>query len=301
MPQLVFHIGHHKTGTTWLQTGYFREHPDIRLLCDPFAPAEDPFLAYLVGSNDRRFDAKRAAQLLEQISARAGEPPGLVHVVSAERLSGHPYSGGYDSYRLAERMHACAPDARVVCVLRNQVDMLTSVYKELIRDGYCGTPEQLFASRHWRGTSFDRDMYAYDLLVERYRQLFSPQQVLFLIHEDLERDPAAFLERLSGFLGVAPVTPGNTATVVNRSHTSIRRIRAQRLVNQLRESEPNPFPVIRLERRGKPALYLRRLLQLFASPAPLVSDALRSEIVEHYRSSNARLRELIDGDLSRYA
>jgi len=47
---LAFHIGCHKTGTTWLQQTYFNHHPDIQLLADPSKPWDNPFLRYLVAT-----------------------------------------------------------------------------------------------------------------------------------------------------------------------------------------------------------------------------------------------------------
>jgi len=49
-----------------------------------------------------------------------------VPVLSAERLSGNPDSGGYDSVHVAEYLAATFPEARVLIVIREQADMLVS-------------------------------------------------------------------------------------------------------------------------------------------------------------------------------
>ena len=43
-------------------------------------------------------------------------------VLSAERLSGNPHSGGYDSLQTAERLHRLFPQAKVLVVVREQTE-----------------------------------------------------------------------------------------------------------------------------------------------------------------------------------
>jgi hypothetical protein len=73
---------------------------------------------------------------------------GLVPVLSAERLSGNPDSGGYDSVHVAEYLAATFPEARVLIVIREQADMLVSSYKRYVRNGGPGTLRQ-YGSPPW--------------------------------------------------------------------------------------------------------------------------------------------------------
>jgi hypothetical protein len=45
---ILFHVGFHKTASTWLQAGFFTEHPDLGLLNNYTAPWDDPITASLV-------------------------------------------------------------------------------------------------------------------------------------------------------------------------------------------------------------------------------------------------------------
>ena len=73
---------------------------------------------------------------------------GLVPVLSAERLSGNPDSGGYDSVHVAEYLAATFPEARVLIVIREQADMLVSGYERYVRNGGPGTLRQ-YGSPPW--------------------------------------------------------------------------------------------------------------------------------------------------------
>ena len=87
------------------------------------------------------FDAATVRQTfwpgIEKASAR-----GLVPVLSAERLSGNPHSGGYDSVQIAERLATAFPEGRVLIVIREQTEMLVSAYKQYVKVGGAGTLRQ---------------------------------------------------------------------------------------------------------------------------------------------------------------
>src|SRR4051794_7076464 len=121
-PPVAVHIGYHKTASTWLQREVFPRHARLH----PYVEGRvwnDPFLRCIVAESDGEFDAGAARATYESGLLRLGSLSGDdVVVVSAERLSGHAASGGYDTFRIAERLHATLPSARVLMVVRNQID-----------------------------------------------------------------------------------------------------------------------------------------------------------------------------------
>ena len=60
---------------------------------------------------------------------------GLIPVLSYERLSGNPHSGGYDSKEIANRLVQVFPDAKILIVIREQKDIILSTYKQYIIEG----------------------------------------------------------------------------------------------------------------------------------------------------------------------
>ena len=56
-------------------------------------------------------------------------------MVSFPRLSGHPYSGGYDSRMIADRVAEVFPEARILIVIREQRSMIVSTYKQYVNAG----------------------------------------------------------------------------------------------------------------------------------------------------------------------
>jgi len=299
---LVFHIGYHKTGSSWLQQCYFRQHPEIALLSNSEQPWEDSFLSYLIATPDTDFDPETAKELLAERVREAGDALAArkVLLISAERLSGHPFSGGYDNVRIARRIAAAFIDAKVICVVRNQRDMISSVYKQLVFEGYPGTLDQLMKLRSWKTTAFNPAYFEYDKLILQYLRLFGEDRVCVFQYELMRQELDAFLGRLCRFLSIGYVEPQQASNKVNPSlpDASIGMVRR---LNYFRRSELYPFPVLDL---GIGYRHLRRLAFLVAKWMPWLSsphnDRLLRELDTRYSESNARLARLLGDEFTGY-
>jgi hypothetical protein len=288
------HICYHKTATTWLQREVFPRHPHLR----PYVSGRvwnDPFLRCIVAESDGEFDPERARETYTAGLANLGPlvPDDLV-VVSAERLSGHAASGGYDTFRIARRLHATLPEARVLMVVRSQIDMIESEYRQLVGEGYPGRISSLWASDRWKTVQFDESHYEYDTLVREYQQLFGADNIAVFPYEGIGADRGHFLDELAAFLGVAPFDLGADAGE-RAVHPGLpnRGLGLLRALNHLRRSELNPFPIVDLGSswRGPIVAVARRLPRR----RHLIPAAKRVELSERYRESNDRLAKLVPG------
>lgn len=297
MPQpVVVHIGFHKTATTWLQREVFPNHAGLR----PYLQGDvwdDPFLRCIVADSDRRFDPQRARDTYDEGLERLGatEPDDVV-VVSAERLSGHAASGGYDTVRIARRLHETVPEARVLIVLRSQIDMVESEYRQLVGEGYRGRLSSLWLSDAWKRVQFDLEHYEYDTLVREYQRLFGPDNVAVFTYEVLIADRAHFLDRLAEFFGVEPFKLESVSTRDVHPGLPNRGIALLRLLNHFRRTELNPFPTVDIGVwwRG-PIVAVSRLLP---KRKHLIPAKKRAELAQRYEESNRRLAALLpDEDL----
>lgn len=299
MDSPIFHIGHHKTATSWLQDYYFSMHPDINVISDYREPWKDPFLKYLIASSERKFSVRRCQEVFEKQLSTVHQPETKT-VVSAERLSGAPFSGGYDSFILAERIHACFPNARIIMAIRNQSTMIRSLYKQQIREGYIGLfSDFVYTAHSWSGTVFSLDMLEYDLLINKYLDLFSTSNLLVLVYEDFIRDPAVFLNNISDFLGISTFESPDTGRKINKGRNDSKTKR-KRLLNHFRKSDMNPFPLISLSEGSRRKLY-RALSPLYAlSKKELIAAADLEYIKNYYREPNKRLRSLLQRELPDY-
>jgi len=193
----LIHIGLHKTGTTWLQRGLFADAGAG--FCQPWErrAITDRFVV----SDPITFDPSATREMFE---AEGACPEGLIRVMSHERLSGMPDSGGYDRKRIAEDLARSFPEARVLIVVREQVGMIVSAYAQYVRSG--GT----LSLRRWmnppergraRLPAFDERYFMFDRLTGLYRDLFGSERVLTIPYEQLRADPDAFAARVISFAG----------------------------------------------------------------------------------------------------
>jgi hypothetical protein len=300
---IIFHIGYQKTGSSWLQRAYFPQHPDIALIANCSRPWEIEFLSYLVVTSDRDFDPGHARRLLDkEIEALDGSLAGRkVLLVSAERLSGHSATGGFDAVSIAHRINRSFPGARIVCIVRNPIEMIPSIYKQIVGEGYPGSLGDLMNQQRWRSVGFDLGQFQYHKLVNVYRDLMGSEKVCVLQYELMRNDIRTFLKQLCGFMGIEAVEPVMASKYVNKS-LSDKCIPMARRMNHFRKSEWHPFPLIDLGRAHRPVL--RLLLgaaeRLPYAGKPVLDRPTEEYLRDYFKESNARLAELVCGEFIRY-
>ena len=203
MTDPLIHIGYHKTGSTWLQEKIFS---DARL---GFVKPRTPLAideAFVV-TNPFAFDGARTASEFASLFAEA-ERARAVPVISHERLSGDIDTGGIDSRAIADRLVEAFPSARVLIVIREQREMLLSVYKTDIRFSPV-TLEEKWRERtvtQRRHASPTLEYFEYHHQIAYYQQLFGPERVLVLPFEALHADPLAFVSQITKFAGLSAPT-----------------------------------------------------------------------------------------------
>jgi hypothetical protein len=193
-PDVVLHIGYHKTATTWLQKVVFPVLPGLHTGVGTAALVEqfvtvDPF----------RFDPLGTRRRLLH-----GVPADRILMISSERLSGHPDSAGFDSRVLADRLHQVFPDAKIIVTIRRQPDMVLACYTEYVRAGGAeslGRFLQPPRGTHRRLPHFDLRYLEYHHLLDHYRTLFGEDRVLVLAYEQLLESAEHYIARLVDFVG----------------------------------------------------------------------------------------------------
>jgi hypothetical protein len=289
-------VGFHRTGSTWLQRGLFvDERAGFR---SPWTTAE--ISQALVRVDPFRFDAAAVAAGFEPGIAAAGAA-GLVPVVSHERLSGNPHAGAHDAGPICDRLAAVFPGARVLIVIREQVSMVVSNYKQYVKVGgpasLAGYVAPVRKGRD-RVPRFDLRQFEYDAFVERYRQAFGPSSVLVLPFEQLRRDREGFATAIARFAGacgtIDEVRGGRDNVAFSALSTALKR----RLNLVLVRDATNPnAPVDDPSVNEALMARLRRLDRRVPGPVHTrFEDRLRREaellVGDRFRESNARTAEL---------
>lgn len=269
MNKLIVHIGLHKTGSTWLQKMFFEADENFHLLNDFKKPWEDELCKAIIESKDH-IEAKNI------IDERSN--PRKINIISAERLSGHPISGGYDMENIANTLRKTTEDIRIILVRREPHSFVKSCYVQLVREGYTGSLEQFLFGSHWKTIGPSRSYFEQEKIVDYYENLFGKDNLLILEFEEFKINKAQFIEKLNRFIGSNVVMNENDYQLNVGKADSNRTTRALRSMNRMRRTEYNPNPLISLGNRM--ARRMSRMISVFYSNREIDSDQLITDYLK---------------------
>lgn len=306
---LLLNIGYHKTGTTWLQR-YLFNNQSIGYT----SPISNQLLFQkLIFPHPLRFNAKEARIPLVGMLLKYHNS-GLTPVISLEDLSGNPYSGGYNSMTLADRLVDVFPEARVLIVIREQKAMILSTYKQYIKGGgTCSLKDFIFPPHNGMYTVplFDLERFEYHYLLSYYISLFGRSNVLILPYELFRVKPYDFIREIIHFCdikeqhGMVEMLP--SATRANKSLSGFSSA-LRRQFNKFTGDNTRLNPGVLFPSTGASALIKRALYYLdtiipntIKTSSNTRLEKMISELVgNRYQQSNDMTAKLLYHDLSEY-
>ena len=224
---IVFHVGYPKAASTTLQKNLFSAHTDVTNLGvyptsnigkdSKFSKAINaPILSdlrisklhdYIACQDGIIFDKVETKQLWKSIlfDYEEGKP---ASIFSNERFLSARFSNS-EVVEKARRLYEVCPEAKILIVIRKQVDMLKSLYRDHPFDPRTleFQPRPVSFSR-WLEIDMQRphaslsNTLLFNRMVEIYEGFFSKEQVLVLPIELLKLEYENFLNQLSQFAGI---------------------------------------------------------------------------------------------------
>ena len=199
--------------------------------------------------------------------------------------------------RIAERIKECFPNSRIICVVRNQIDIIPSVYKQMVYEGYTGNIESFLFSNNWKGVSFSLEYYEYDILLSKYHSLFCADNVLAITYEEMKNNPENFLRLICKFLKIDFLYIEDADKPINISLSNSGLV-VMRFLNYFRKSELNRTPILVIDNRFRKLS--EKFFKLLPTKETIINDNLFQKIVQYYKPSNAKLKKCVVGDASKY-
>lgn len=208
------------------------------------------------------------------------------------------------------------PDARLIVMIRNPVDMVTSFHSQLCITLNEDEPDfyrawQLQDARA-KGLHIPKHCVAPDFLqyrkvarlsrfIEPILNVFPPDQVRTIVLDDMQADPLRVFNEITDYLDLPRFSEINFRVVnANRTHAS-------KLLATLTE-RPGNLPWLRVLRKIKKAVGLnhlgfRRALARFNTrtlPRAALAPEFRKELVEYFASEVTALEQLTGRDFSHW-
>lgn len=286
----VFYIGYQKAASAFLR-GFFTQHHQVYWDRKAYSYVINP--TSVEHSDGERAEIEQAKVYISMSEALCKSlilnDSAIWPEIAFRKISWRDFTNmiAINPLGIAESMKHNCPDARVLMIIRNQVDWLKSNYihfmgnlelKKRRFEDFCETTEGMVVLQAGM----------YDTTIETYFNVFGENNVKVLLFERLSTDYRGLMGELCDFLGIDFVEYDNV--IVNKgkslSHWLILRF--------LPFSSPLPVPELISTK-------IKKTLNRFPlRKEAIFSKEVRSLIRSYYAISNMRASYLLRCDLSQY-
>jgi hypothetical protein len=293
----LFIVGAPKCGTTALYR-YLSRHPDVFM-----SPDKEPYYFATDFQEKARKNNADFAHCLTIESYLA-----LFNGWTTQKYAGEGSVHYWTSQAAASAIATFNPDARIIIMVREPIDLLQSFHAEECFNTV--ETEKDFATalslederRQGRklpaATALNEILYYSDFVrfadnIGRYHTAFPSGQVRIILFDDFKKDAAGEFRALCAWLGIDP----NAVTTFERVNAN--KIQRFRLVSALRG---NPF-ILRMSRAFLPLSMRNALLRLHKRvnekyvPRTPLDQSLRRELQRKYRHEVEKLGAILGRDL----
>jgi len=205
--EIIFHIGLHKTASTWLQNNLFHKGSPFFYHLNRKNNGDSSFAkcffqdkdGYLLNSFD--INLEKIYTEYKKYIDKKDPKDNRINVVSHERLSGNPHASYFDAKLIAERIKFCFPNAKILLLTRNPVDIITSNYFQYLSIGGTMSIKQYLNTKYdERRPYFNPKAFNYNSMKNNYANIFGADNVCLLEFEEFKTDFDKFLQQLNSFL-----------------------------------------------------------------------------------------------------
>jgi len=267
--QVFFHVGLGKTGTTYLQYRVFPKLQGIKYI------------------QRIKYKSFIYARLIEKSS----EQKFLVSNEFDRQLE-------KEARNIASRY----PRAKIIVVLRRQDSWIASQYRRFVKNGFPGTFEGFIDVDNDKGLWPREDLYFHKKLLVLEKIFGSKPLVLF--HDELVRDPHAFIDKICAFTGTE-FAKGSIS--LRRKHTSYneKQLKVRRHLSARRKRSRPALSKTYWVRKGQnisrmPARYFSLYISYLVpsgwiSDEPLISKESMARVRAYYEEDWKRCEAYSNG------
>lgn len=174
----IIHVGYPKTATTWFREKFY---PNIR---NYYYVSRNDVAEKILDINVFNFEPlKTRLFFLQKYGERI--------VICEERILVDLQKKGFLIKENANRLKSVFPEAKVVILIRNQLELFASKYSQYIKaGGNYGIRRYLFREKKdtYRMEEFFSN-YSYDKIIDYYFYLFGENNVFVYLYEDFAGNP----------------------------------------------------------------------------------------------------------------
>ncbi|MBL7056460.1 sulfotransferase domain-containing protein [Candidatus Woesearchaeota archaeon] len=280
MKNLYLHIGLPKTGTTFLQKNIFCKLKAVNYI----EVREEKSFWNLIFNDYSAADEKKVKNFVAKRSKNGN------NFVSFENFSGDSYfPNSRKRKELLKTIKTIFSDYNltIILILREQTDLVSSMYKHFLHLGGTLNPEQ-FA--YGKESDFDIEKYFYDELITEVKSIFGKNKVHIDLYENFKSNKIKFLESFLGFLGEKTI-PQFEDKLVYKGYGAFQ-MKTIMFLNRYFQSQVKPHNMIpMLNIPGADPISLRLLIQnrifeMFPSKKYELPKGLKQKIKQTFLRDN---------------
>jgi hypothetical protein len=305
---IYLHIGYMKCASTFLQSRIFKkleQEGKVNYLGPYVSKEMRTIYKYLCTVDGFTYDEDYVMGLL-----RDQLKPGK-NIISSEGMVGSLFYKAQNNIEIARRLKSLFPEAKVLVMVRNQYDLLISLYSHFIREGasislheFCRYRDGDFMPIDHRFSIWDHsmtiDLLNFNNLVDYYASLFGRDQVMVLPMEIIFKHQTYLATQIQQFLELDGAVVIEQSTAVNAGY-SAGQLRVARILNRLFVSHHNRYPFLGSFKREYQShgffhyhRFVRRLVSLavikkITGKLKLKDQALKDSVKHHFEGDNEQL------------
>lgn len=308
MQPVLFHLGLHKTATSSLQEDFFTH--------------ENGFLqngekSWLLPTFVNKFCSEpTSSEELNEIGRFMldAKSKNLTPVISHERLSGYPYSGGYDRQSILYRIRGTELNPKLLLVIREQKAWLYSAWKQTITDTGAISLKNFVneapLENHSRMPGVRLEYLNYARAVTDLFSMFGKENVCVVPMEMLMSDFQQFKYRLSSCIGMDIGEMQSSVLTRRNESLKLSDLYLRYYINRWLVGSPTS-PKGFIPERYRIAKAIRYIAyhgsQRFLPEIPFKQklvlhhkNIIDDAVGEFFNESNQKTSELLDIDLTKY-
>lgn len=294
--EIYIHIGMPKTGTTALQKNFFNAIGELNHLSRENAEITENLLHPITDREPLEYNNKMddfKDYVFNNLMKEEGK-----YLISSEALcSGSSHDGKVDRYLIAHRLKELFPDAVIILVLREQREIIKSVFKQMLK--FQISPGTSF--REWLDNEYSKlhctsilHYFQYDKIINLYNDLFDGR-LKVLLYEDFISDHNTFLKKFCEIFDIkSDDVVGNYDDKVENLSITKRKVFVNRIVNKA--------PLLEQVASRLPLQFKNLINKLISGgePVPTIYTEKDEEVLaELYKAGNESIESTIGLPLKR--
>lgn len=264
MARIFFHVGMHKTGTTFLQREVYPRWQGIT-----YIPRDN--LELILRSD-----------------------PSRIRLLSREGLSGRNWDSFETRDKSIKQLSELFPDAGIMISFRRHSTYIASSYNHYIQRGGSLRFEEFFDLDNDRG-HLKRQDFVYMERIRRIEQHFGSRPFVFFFEETIN-SLDTLLTDMQRFVGGIPPDPDEVDQHAHNPSVQYYPLMILRCINSIARSEINPtgrFPLYhwRIKKLGIDPRTICQYWLRFVPKRPIISPEMAARIDRHYSDDWSAVHE----------